>query len=113
MITKITHRVDGANLVVMIEGSLVAQGVTDLKKYVEPFLASDDVKHLIMNMKGVNFIDSSGVGFMISVFKRLKGRNAKFALCELSSKNQDIFRLTRLDKFLSIYPSVEAAIANA
>jgi anti-anti-sigma factor len=99
------HRIDKNVCVVSIEGNIALDGVNEAKEYLRPLLEDQKTKGLLINFGQVNFIDSSGIGLIVSIFKTLQQREAKFGLSNLSKKNEEIFTITRLNKILDIYPS--------
>jgi anti-anti-sigma factor len=105
------HRVDKNICVVSIEGNIALDGVNEAKEYLRPLLENQEIKGLLINFSQVNFIDSSGIGLIVSLFKTLQQREAKFALSNLSKKNEEIFTITRLNKILDIYPSEAEAMS--
>ncbi|MBF0350665.1 MAG: STAS domain-containing protein [SAR324 cluster bacterium] len=109
---QLNHRVEKNICILSVEGNIALDGVSDVKSYLKPFLDDDSIKGIVINFEGVNFIDSSGIGLIVSVFKNLQQRGAKLTLCKLSQKNQEIFNMTRLDKILSIHETEAQAISN-
>ena len=106
-----SHRVEDGICVVNIEGNIALDGVNEAKAYLKPHLEDGNLKAMVINFSKVNFIDSSGIGLIVSVFKTLQQKNVKFALCALQKKNEEIFVITRLNKILDIYDSEEACMA--
>ena len=100
-----THRIENDVCMINIEGNIALDGVNEAKAYLKPHLDNDAVKGMVINFEKVNFIDSSGIGLIVSVFKTMQQKDAKFALCNLSKKNEEIFSITRLNKILDIYES--------
>ena len=70
------HRIDKSICVVSIEGNIALDGVNEAKEYLRPLLENKDVKGLLINFAQVNFIDSSGIGLIVSIFKTLQQREA-------------------------------------
>lgn len=105
-----THRIEDGVCVVSIEGNIALDGVNEAKSYLRPHLESDEVKGLVMNFDKVNFIDSSGIGLIVSIFKTMQQKEGQFALANLSKKNEEIFSITRLNKILDIYDSEKEAV---
>lgn len=66
--------------------------------------------NLVVNLKEVNFIDSSGVGTLTDIFRRVKKYNGRFALVGLNKMVRSVFEITRLDRFFSIYETEEEAL---
>jgi len=105
-----SHRIEDGICVVTIEGNIALDGVNEAKNYLKPHLESSDVSGLVINFEKVNFIDSSGIGLIVSIFKTMQQKNGKFALTNLSKKNEEIFSITRLNKILDIFPSEAEAV---
>lgn len=66
---------------------------------------------LVLDLEGVEFIDSSGLGAMVSILKAVGG-NGSVALCNARSGVHSLFQLTRMNKVFSILPSRDEAIAR-
>jgi len=81
-----------------------------LKDKVEEFIEDADLVGMILNCKNVKFIDSSGLGLIVSIYKTLIKREKKFALTNLNTRTMEIFILTKLDKILTITETDEEAI---
>ena len=107
-----SHRIEDGICVVTIEGNIALDGVNEAKNYLKPHLDSSDVNGLVINFEKVNFIDSSGIGLIVSIFKTMQQKNGKFALTNLSKKNEEIFSITRLNKILDIFPSEDEAVGS-
>jgi len=66
---------------------------------------------IVIDLSSLEFIDSSGLGAMVSVFKK-KGMSGKVKLCGVKNGVRSILELTRLDKVFPIYHSVKEAVAS-
>lgn len=109
---QLSNRVENNHCIIIVEGNIALDGVSDVKAYVKPFLQDEAISGLVINFGKVDFIDSSGIGLIVSIFKTLQQRQAKLALCELSNKNKEIFNMTRLDKILSLFDTEAEAISS-
>lgn len=58
-------------------------------------------RHVIINMERVEFIDSSGLGALVSALKRL-GREGTLKVCALQGNVRSMFELTRLNRVIPI-----------
>ncbi len=108
-----SHRIENGICIVSIEGNIALDGVNEAKAFLKPHLESDEVKGIVINFEKVNFIDSSGIGLIVSVFKTMQERSGSFAITNLSKKNEEIFTITRLNKILNIFPTESEAISAA
>ena len=66
---------------------------------------------ILLNLEHVEFIDSSGLGAVVSVMKHL-GKGRKMDLCALTPSVDKVFRLTRMDSIFAIYATREQAISD-
>lgn len=65
--------------------------------------------NIVLDLTEVNFIDSSGLGAIVSGLKEL-GRRGDIYICGLHDSVQQMFSLTRLDKVFKIFPTRSEAI---
>ena len=70
--------------------------------------------HLIVDMEGVEFLDSTGLGVLVGGLKRVRAHEGWIDLVSTQGRILRIFRITGLNKVFSIYDSVaQAAAAHA
>ena len=72
----------------------------------------DGHKRLVLDLDNVDFMDSSGLGALVSVLKGLGGAGA-MGVCNLKGGVLSLFKLTRMDKVFSISPSTAEAVRKA
>lgn len=63
-------------------------------------------RDIAVDLAEVEFIDSSGLGCLVSCMKQL-GANGSMRLCNAQTTVQRIFRLSRVDKVFRIYPTLD------
>lgn len=68
--------------------------------------------NMVIDLKGVRFIDSSGLGALVSGFKNATARNGSLKLCGLQAQVKSMFELTRLHRVFEIFPDAAAAAAS-
>jgi anti-sigma B factor antagonist len=66
---------------------------------------------LVVDLTDVTLIDSSGVGIFVTAHRQADGAGAQFALAHPVGPVGRVFEMTRTNKLLRIYPSVEDALA--
>ncbi|MEL6205256.1 MAG: STAS domain-containing protein [Pseudomonadota bacterium] len=71
-------------------------------------LTREGPDRVVLDMAEVDFIDSSGLGAIVSAMKGLDG-GKRLQLAALSPKVLKVLRLTRMDSVFTIYASIEAA----
>lgn len=97
-------------LVVRLDGELDVCGANEFRNSVDDALELTGAKHILLNMQGVNFIDSSGLGVILGRYKRIAQQGGKILVVHLAPQVQRIFELAGLMKILTIYQSEEQAL---
>ncbi len=69
-------------------------------------------RRVILDMSGVSFLDSSGLGAIVAVMKLLAPEK-RLELAGLTPNVQKVFRLTRMDGVFTIHPSVPDDLQDA
>ncbi len=67
-------------------------------------------ERVILDLSGVDFIDSSGLGAIVAAMKQL-GDGRQLDLAGLTPTVDKVFRLTRMDTVFQLFPSLDEAIA--
>jgi len=88
-----------------------AHNSTELKNSLLRLLENGDIR-LIADLSKVHFIDSSGLGALLSGFKNAGLRQGSLALAGLQPRVQSMFELTRLHRVFEIYASAEEALGE-
>ena len=89
-------------LFVRLEGEL-DQAVTEkLKIRISEIIDKYDIKFLIFNFERLNFMDSSGIGFIIGRYSQIKKRNGKIVVCSMNNLIERIFIISGLKKICSV-----------
>ncbi len=73
-------------------------------------VASRRPRRLVLNMTEVGYMDSSGVGTLVELLRRVNNYKGKLALVNLSQRVRGVFEITKLDKFFQIHASEEQAV---
>ena len=92
-----------------VSGEIDVYTAPRFREAVDCILASGQ-KHLVINMGGVTYMDSSGFGTLLSATKRLRPEGGTINLVRCSPAIDRILRITKLDSIFSIFDSVEDAI---
>jgi anti-sigma B factor antagonist len=102
---------DDITLVRLHEERLDAHISQEFKEYLLHLLENGS-KALVLDLSEVHFVDSSGLGALLSGHKNAGLREGRFALSGVQARVQSMFELTRLHRVFEIHPTVEAALAN-
>jgi len=72
-------------------------------------MRSEAAPHLVLEMAGVSFLDSAGVGALVSLYVNRRNQAKTFALAGLAPQAKAVVTVAGLQKLLPIYESVEEA----
>lgn len=99
-------------LYVQITGELDLHTATDFSQGLDKYLQKyPSIKNLILDLKGIDFIDSSGLGVILSKYKLISKKGGQIALVGVSPQVKRIFEVSGMLKIMSIYNSKEKAVA--
>ncbi len=110
MIIKIQEN-DSVVLLEVREERLDAHNSGDLKAEMLNIF-EDGKNNLVVDLQEVRFIDSSGLGALVSGFKNASARNGNLKLCGLQPQVKSMFELTRLHRVFEIFPSSQEAMSS-
>ena len=106
-----TETREGKTLLVLKEERLDAANSGEFREKILALLEKGG-QQLVVDLSGVNFIDSSGLGALLSGYKSANLRSGSFILSGLKPRVQSMFELTRLHRVFTIVATVEEAIAK-
>lgn len=75
-------------------------------------LVTDGKRKIVVDLEGVDFLDSTGLGVLVGGLKRLRSNDGEMTLVSTQSRILKVFEITGLTKVFSIHDSVEAATAG-
>jgi len=104
-----TESRDGQTVLVVAEERLDANNSSELRDQILPLLEAGG-QRVVVDLTGVSFIDSSGLGALLSGYKSAHLRSGSLVLAGLQPRVQSMFELTRLHRVFAIFPTVDAAL---
>lgn len=107
-----SHRVENGICILSFSGKIVENEIDGIRDSILAAVNPDANKGLVIDLEEVPYLDSSGIGFFVWIFKKFKKTDAfeaPLTICHLSSQNQKLFSLTQLDKLIRIYPTFDEA----
>ncbi|SMC20114.1 anti-sigma B factor antagonist [Desulfacinum hydrothermale DSM 13146] len=96
-------------LVVEMHGKLDITTVPHFKERSASWVEGDH-RALVLDFAHVSFVDSSGLGSLVALFKHIKSKEGRLALCCLSQEIQGVFSITRLDRVIPVYEDRSRAV---
>lgn len=107
----ITERQVGAVAVLDIEGRLTSDHSGRLKDKVASLLFQDR-KGIVLNLAGLNYVDSAGLGEMVACHSTTSKQGGRIKLANLGKRIEDLLVMTRLLTVFDVYDSEEEALAS-
>ena len=108
----VEHRMDGVVCVVSMKGNLALDEANEAKSALLALINNEDVKSIVINMADVKYLDSKGLGVLVLAYKNMGAKRKKFAICEVTERNSEIFNKTSLNKLIQIVETERDAIAT-
>ena len=109
---KVKHSVLDSDVhVIKIDGAMTAAGTDELKQIFRD-LSTEQTQLIVIDMKDVPFIDSSGLTLLTMGLRTLNCGAENFRLAGLSSQPRLVFELTGFDRVFHTYDSVAEALAQ-
>ena len=110
-ITMDVRRIGDEVAVVDIKGEVTAACEPVLMSAYEA--AGSGTKRLVLNFAGLEYMNSGGIGMLVTLLVRANRQHQQLAAYGLSEHYREIFELTRLDEAITIYDSEESALNGA
>jgi anti-sigma B factor antagonist len=110
-VTMDVRRVGDSVAIVDIKGDVTAACEPVLMSAYEEAGAS--TSKLVLNFGGLEYMNSSGIGMLVTLLVRANRQRQELAAYGLSEHYREIFELTRLDEAITIYDSEESALDGA
>lgn len=97
--------------ILTLEGRLDAQSASLFKKNIFGFIKENNPL-LILDFRHVEFVDSTGLGALISILRKIQSQEGQLALTNVNTEVESIFEVTRLHKLFKIEANLDHAIES-
>lgn len=94
-----------------LEGRLDLNSSSKLKEQVKE-LVSEGSTNVVLELGGVGFVNSSGLGTLVSILKDVRIVKGQMVLCNLAQYVQEIFEITQLSHIFDIYATETEAMES-
>ena len=100
---------DGGVTLVEVEGQLIVGNRQELKQKVLEHLEGGD-KKFVIDFSNTGYIDSSGLGVLVSLSKKIREQGGELRLSSLNEDLRTLFELTKLDTLFKIADTKDEAL---
>ena len=90
-----TRQVDGVTILDLSGRITLGEGSVQLRDAVRDLLAKGS-KLILLNLGDVNYIDSSGIGELVSAYTTVRNQGGELKLLNLTKKVHDLLQITKL-----------------
>lgn len=112
MSAKLSSRQVGEVMVVDVSGRItLGEGSSNLREGVRELLNQGKHK-ILLNLGDVSYIDSSGIGELVSAFTSVSNQNGQLKLLHLTKRVKDLLQITKLYTVFDIYDDEAHAIRS-
>ncbi len=75
-------------------------------------LLSQGVKNIVLNMAGVSYVDSAGLGELVGAYTTATNQGGSLKLLNLQGKMKDLMQITKLHTIFASFEDEKAAVAS-
>ncbi|HQU74834.1 MAG TPA: STAS domain-containing protein [Calditrichia bacterium] len=109
---KIKESVEGKVVVLTVNGNMMGgPETTELHDKVKS-LITDGLTKIVIDLKGVKWMNSSGLGTLMACYTSLSEAGGALKLASVTEKVQSLFMITQLIKMFETYETADRAIAS-
>lgn len=109
---NITERRSGKIIVVDLEGNIrLGEGSTQFRQLIRQLVQNGE-REILLNMAGVEYIDSSGLGEMVAGFTALKKIDGRMKLLHLTRRVNELMMITKLLTVFEAFDNETEAVGS-
>jgi stage II sporulation protein AA (anti-sigma F factor antagonist) len=99
-------------LIVRLKGELDHHTADVVKARMEEAIAKEHTQHLILSLKDLSFMDSSGLGVILGRYKQITSKGGKMVVCDVAPAVYRLFELSGMFKIVSIQDNERNAMSS-
>jgi anti-sigma B factor antagonist len=109
---KIETRIVGDVHILDVSGKItLGEGTMAVRNTVRDILKTGS-KKIVLNLGDVNYVDSSGIGELVSTYTTVTNQGGKLKLLNLHKKIHELLQITKLLTVFQVYDDEKAALAS-
>ena len=91
-------------LLITLQGEMDAWGCSSIRGYLDDVIATEGDQDVVLNFAHVSFLDSSGIGVIVFLYKRLKATGRSLKINNVQGQPKELMSLLRIDTAIPISP---------
>lgn len=100
------------NLIVKLLGELDHHTSEEVRKKIDQLYFNNNLLNIVLDLRGLNFMDSSGIGLIMGRYKNCTERKGKVSIVSTNSYIDRILKMSGLLKIVNAFPTIEEAIKD-
>lgn len=109
---EIVTRHEGEATILALSGDITLYNTPEVRKSILGLLKDKRVPALLVDMRTVRYIDSSGVASLVEGLKASRDMGSRFALYGLTKTTREVLELTRLMRVFEVYETEQQALTG-
>jgi len=97
-------------LCIRLGGELDHHTADELREQAANVIERNNIRHIVLNLEHLSFMDSSGLGVILGRYKQIKQVHGEMVVCAISPALQRLFDLSGLFKIIKMEPTEEFAL---
>lgn len=99
-------------IIIFLKGRLDIHHSSDIENGINDLMKSNPDSHMLLNLKDVEYMSSSGLRIFVSTMRTLKESNKLLKLCNMNNSVKKIFEVVELIDMFDIYNTEEEALVS-
>ncbi|WP_127585952.1 anti-sigma F factor antagonist [Paenibacillus koleovorans] len=99
-------------LIVRLRGELDHHSAETVRTRMEEAILKGDTRHVVLSLKELSFMDSSGLGVILGRYKQVTGKGGRMVVCEANPAVYRLFELSGLFKILAFQENERLALSS-
>ncbi|PLR99810.1 anti-sigma F factor antagonist [Bacillus sp. T33-2] len=97
-------------LCIRLSGELDHHTADELREKATKAIGNQGVRHIVLNLEHLSFMDSSGLGVILGRYKQIKQVHGEMIVCAISPPIKRLFDMSGLFKIVRLEPTEEYAL---
>jgi anti-sigma F factor antagonist len=107
---QLEHELVGGRLVVRVAGELDLEAAAAFRRQVDEWVERTGARHVVLNLRRVTFIDSTGLGAILGRLRRARAAGGSLAVVRPAAPVRALFDAAGLGGVLPVFPTEERAL---
>jgi stage II sporulation protein AA (anti-sigma F factor antagonist) len=97
-------------LCIRLDGELDHHTAEELRELASKAIEENDIRHIVLNLEHLSFMDSSGLGVILGRYKQIKQLHGEMVVCAITPAIERLFDLSGLFKIIRLEQTEEFAL---